>query len=278
MNDLGALVVASPFIPLIGIAAASLAVVPYRTAALGPRLLFAMFATVIGAMIASFKGFSAVEVNAGFLLACILISLWPFYYVLQARRAPAPEGAVEMAPPFTGRWRCASGGAVAMLNHHLDSPAQRYAYDFYAPNAVGWPGAPWARTNDRYLAYGKDVLAPAEGRVLRVVDGQPDGLPPRPAPDAAKRPFGNHVVIEIAGGYLVLAHLKPGSVRVKSGEAVKRGDRLAACGNSGESTMPHVHVHLQEKPQPGKGRGVPLVFRDTAGRLVAPVTGQFLVG
>ncbi|TAM76467.1 M23 family metallopeptidase [bacterium] len=277
MSDIGALVVASPFIPLVGIVAASIAIVPYRTATLGPRMLFAMFAVVIGAMFASFKGLSPVSVNAGFLGACILISLWPLYYVIRARAARTLEGAVEIAPPFAGRWRCAAGGPLKELNHHVGSAPEQFAYDFYVPNALGWPALPWARTNEAYLAYGKDVLAPADGTVMRVVDGQPEGSPPRSAPEGEKKPAGNHVVIQIEGGFLVLAHLKPGSVVVKSGQHLRRGDRIASCGNSGRSTMPHLHIHLQQKPGAGKGKGVPLVFRDARGRRAAPVTGEFLI-
>jgi|GEM_PF-1875501 len=277
-SNVGALIVASPFVPLIGIVAASMTVMPYRTAALGPRILFVMFATVIGAMIASFKGVSPITINAGFLGACILISLWPLYYVMRARRARVFEGAVELAPPFTGRWRSSAGGPLPELNHHADDPAQRYAYDFYVPNAIGWPGTPWARSNEAFLAYGKDVLAPADGTVVRVVDGQPEGNPPRSSPEASKKPAGNHVVIQIDHAYVVLAHLKTGSVHVKSGQRVRRGDRIAQCGNSGQSTMPHVHIHIQDKPHVGRGKGVPLVFRDACGRVVAPITGEFICG
>lgn len=278
MSDFGALIVASPFVPLIGIVAAAIAVMPYRTAVLGPRILFVTFAVVIGAMIASFKGVSTVTINAGFLGACILISLWPLYYVLRARAARVLQGAVEVAPPFSGRWRCSAGGPLLELNHHVETPSQQYAYDFYVANAMGWPGPPWARSNERYLAYGKDVLAPADGTVVRVVDGQPEGTPPRTDQAAAKKPAGNYVVIEIAGGYLFLEHLKPGTLGVKSGQRVRRGERIAACGNSGQSAMPHIHVHLQDKPAYGKGKGVPLAFRDRRGRLEAPVTGDFLLG
>ncbi|TAM59135.1 M23 family metallopeptidase [bacterium] len=276
MSGFGALVVSSPLIPLVGVVAASIAIVPYRTAVLGPRMLFAMFAVVIGAMIASFKGYSPVTVNAGFLAGCIVISLWPLYYVMRARSAGATGDAVEIAPPFTGRWRCAAGGTLKELNHHVETPPQEYAYDFYVPNLMGWPGLPWARTTAGYLAYGKTVLAPVDGTIARVADGQPDGIPPRFAHEATQHPFGNHVVIEVGGAYLVLAHLKPGSITVKSGQRVHAGDPIAACGNSGRSTMPHVHVHLQRKAAVGKGKGVPLVFRDAAGRRVAPVTGDYL--
>jgi len=278
VSDAEALVVSSPFIPLIGIVAASIAIMPYRTAVLGPRILFTMFAIVIGAMIASFRGLSPAAVNAGFLGACIIVSLWPLYYVMRARSARRPEGAVELAPPFSGRWRCAAGGPLVELNHHVPVEAQRYAYDFYVPNAMGWPSVPWARDNARFLAYGRDVLAPADGTVIRVVDGQPEGTPPRSAPEAAKKPAGNHVVIEVAGGYCFIEHFKPGSVAVKSGQRVHRGGRIAACGNSGTSTMPHVHIHVQDKPGQGKGKGVPLVFRDAGGRVAAPVTGDFIEG
>ena len=70
---------------------------------------------------------------------------------------------------------------------------------------------------------------------------------------------GNHVIIQRdGGGYVVLAHLRTGSIRVEDGERVAVGRELGQCGNSGNSTQPHVHVQVMDSPDPFTARGLPL--------------------
>ncbi len=82
---------------------------------------------------------------------------------------------------------------------------------------------------------------------------------------------GNCFVLELAetGTYLVVAHLQAGSVRVRVGETVREGEPIAACGNSGYSSEPHIHIHHQRQPPSerpvGFAEGVPLFFRDHDG-------------
>lgn len=58
----------------------------------------------------------------------------------------------------------------------------------------------------------------------------------------------------------MLAHLRRGTVQVRRGERVRVGDEIAACGNSGNSTEPHVHVQLMDHPEPLFAAGVPVRF------------------
>jgi murein DD-endopeptidase MepM/ murein hydrolase activator NlpD len=67
---------------------------------------------------------------------------------------------------------------------------------------------------------------------------------------------------EDRAGYVVLAHLRNGSILVREGEAVDAGQQLASCGNSGNSTQPHVHVQVMDSPDPFSARGLPMSFRD----------------
>jgi murein DD-endopeptidase MepM/ murein hydrolase activator NlpD len=72
---------------------------------------------------------------------------------------------------------------------------------------------------------------------------------------------GNHIVISFADGlHVALVHLKRGSIRVASGQRVERGQHLADCGNSGNSTQPHVHMQAMDQPDPSSARGIPMVF------------------
>jgi murein DD-endopeptidase MepM/ murein hydrolase activator NlpD len=75
---------------------------------------------------------------------------------------------------------------------------------------------------------------------------------------------GNHLIIELreSGAFVALVHLRAGSIRVAPGEAVTAGQHIADCGNSGNSTQPHVHVQVMDRPDVSTAQGIPLAFRD----------------
>jgi murein DD-endopeptidase MepM/ murein hydrolase activator NlpD len=129
---------------------------------------------------------------------------------------------------------------------------------------------------ERFFAYGQPILAPAAGRVIGVHDGEPDHDARRSqlalVPYALTQPArirqgpgaiaGNHVIVEIGrDAYVVLAHLRAGSLRVRTGDAVAVGQELGSCGNSGNSTQPHLHIQVMDSPDPFTARGVPMAFR-----------------
>lgn len=60
---------------------------------------------------------------------------------------------------------------------------------------------------------------------------------------------GNHIYLRLdeTGTFLVLAHLKKGSIKVKEGQHVNEGEFLAQVGNSGSSSEPHLHIHHQRQ-------------------------------
>jgi murein DD-endopeptidase MepM/ murein hydrolase activator NlpD len=126
----------------------------------------------------------------------------------------------------------------------------------------------------RFFAFRQPVLAPADGRVVSIHDGEGDGVARRSP--LARVPYaltqaarvrgganiiaGNHVVLELEDRweYVVLAHLRAGSIRV---EAVAAGQEVAACGNSGNSTQPHLQIQVMDSADPFTARGVPMSFR-----------------
>jgi len=61
--------------------------------------------------------------------------------------------------------------------------------------------------------------------------------------------------------FAALVHLRRGSLRVAVGDAVVTGQQLGECGNSGNSTQPHVHVQLMDSADLAVARGVPVAFR-----------------
>ena len=80
---------------------------------------------------------------------------------------------------------------------------------------------------------------------------------------------GNYVAIDCNGFFVILAHLRQGSVTVSEGERVAVGTRLGAMGNSGNSSEPHLHVHAQ--------RGLPPEAPFAGEPLGLTINGQFLV-
>ena len=151
-----------------------------------------------------------------------------------------------MRLPFDKEWYVVAGGATAALNHHANSRTQRNALDFSIRDAKGNTYAGEGKENKDYYAYGMDVLAPADGTVVMVVDGVPDN---KPGSTSGFHAGGNCIMIKHSDSeFSVLAQMMPGSLGVKVGDAVKAGQPIGKCGNSGNAGEPHLHFHLQNLP------------------------------
>ncbi len=192
---------------------------------------------------------------------------------------------VVLAMPFAGRWLVQNSPARRDPSLGIDEFGQRYAIDFVGVDDRGRtsPVRDWRtlladEPPDRFVGFGRPILAPVDGTVVAVHDGEPDhparrsqlALIPyalgqagrlRRGPDAVA---GNRVVVadRATGAYVALVHLRAGSLRVAVGESVAIGQALAECGNSGNSTEPHVHVQAMDDADPARARGLPIVFRD----------------
>lgn len=156
---------------------------------------------------------------------------------------PAVQSAGPFGLPLEGEWFVFWGGDNLEDNKHLTHLNQRRAVDLVMRGADGKTHTGDGKKNEDYLAYGKRVLSVAPGTVVTVVDGVPDN-PPGQMEDYLA--VGNMVVVQHAGSeFAVYAHLVPGSLRVREGQKVKRGQVLGAVGNSGRSSEPHLHFHVQ---------------------------------
>jgi hypothetical protein len=112
------------------------------------------------------------------------------------------------------------------------------------------------------LGYGTPVLAVADARVAAMRDGMPEsatvsGNPSHPGNEAA----GNYLALALGDGrYAIYEHLRPGSITVGPGDRVRRGQRIAQLGFTGDSTGPHLHFHLADAAIPLHGEGLPYGF------------------
>ncbi|MBI5683491.1 MAG: peptidoglycan DD-metalloendopeptidase family protein [Verrucomicrobia bacterium] len=151
-----------------------------------------------------------------------------------------------MRLPFDKDCYVAEGGATPSLNRHSNSRAQRNALDFTIRDAKGNTYTGEGKENKDYYIYGMDVLAPADGTVVMVVDGIPDN---KPGTGSGFHAGGNCIMIKHSDSeFSVLAQMMPGSVNLKVGDAVKAGQPVGKCGNSGNADEPHLHFHLQNLP------------------------------
>jgi hypothetical protein len=188
---------------------------------------------------------------------------------LDGATTPVTTDAVVIGPPLRGGvWLTANGPANEVGHRRALIPvagtpsiAQRFAIDYVrvGPDDKTFTGD--QLKNESYHAQGNDALAVANGTVVAVKDSIPENVPgitSRAVPITLETVGGNHVIIDIGGGkYAFYAHLQPGSLKVKVGDRVKRGQVIGLVGNSGNSTEPHLHFHISDGNSPLGSEGVP---------------------
>lgn len=202
-------------------------------------------------------------------------------------RMPSPSSVtreIEISLPFAGLWLARNSPARRVPSHGSDLLGERYAIDFIGvderrrtADRRDWRTVLATEPAERFIAYGRPILAPADGVVVAAHDGEIDHVGRRS--QLALVPYalgqsarlrqgvgaiaGNYLIIGLrdSGAFVALAHLRAGSLRVGPGEDVTAGQPVAACGNSGNSTQPHVHVQVMDSPDLSVTHGVPMAFR-----------------
>ena len=147
--------------------------------------------------------------------------------------------------------------------------AQRFGIDWVQLHPAGGTFQGDAKDNKSYRAYGAEVLAVANGSVVATRDGIPENVPgvtSRAVPITSDTVGGNRIVLDIGGGrYAFYAHLQPGSLKVKVGDRVTRGQVIGLVGNTGNSTEPHLHFHIADGVSPLGSEGLPYMLDGTPG-------------
>lgn len=214
-----------------------------------------------------------------------------------ANRTDSPEPVV-LAYPFTGRWMARNSPARRVPSHGTHLMGTTYAIDFVEVDEVGrsgpfdWRSALASEPPERFVGFGRPILAPIAGTVASVHDGEPDHVARRSlasgfwyllgqAGRARAGPHaiaGNHVVIAVSdrGPYVLLAHLRRGSISVRAGDRVRLGEAVGQCGNSGNSIQPHVHVQATESTDWEVTQGLPIQFWREDGEAVLPEESEIV--
>ncbi|MEK7225604.1 MAG: peptidoglycan DD-metalloendopeptidase family protein [Bacteroidota bacterium] len=164
----------------------------------------------------------------------------------------------KMILPFKGEWFVFWGGDTKEQNYHVVNKAQKNAFDIVMVNEKGRSFKTNGRTNEDYYAFGQPLLAPCDAEVVTVTEGVKDNIPGEMNPAQLT---GNTVVLKtLANQYLLFAHFKLNSIKVKIGDKVKQGQELGLCGNSGNSSEPHLHFHIQDKENMMGATGIKCYF------------------
>ncbi len=183
------------------------------------------------------------------------------------------EKPVNLAFPFkNGAYAVFEGGngkASPLMNYHYGGAthkgaginrSMKYAVDitklgFWGNDAHGF----LPRENEKYVIFNEVVYSPCDGEVLDVVDQWPNETP---GGNTAPYNVGNRIVIQ-SGDFLVLmGHLQRGSIEVKAGQMVRKGQPIAKVGNSGWTLQPHIHIQAMKmaKGSIWSGEGLPIYF------------------
>jgi Peptidase family M23 len=169
-------------------------------------------------------------------------------------------------------WIAGDGPSNDPDNHHrrgviiLDGRAvdsRRYAIDWkQIKDGTSFSGD--AGNLHSYYCYGKPVLAVADSRVVAARDGLPDNIPGHGAafhpavPITLETVAGNMITLDLGDGQFAhYMHLQPGSVQVKIGDRVRRGQTIAKIGTSGDAREPHLHFEVTNSLKALFGEGVP---------------------
>ena len=201
---------------------------------------------------------------------CLVVIL--FLYCLQLRKSPGKLATtpIQYYSPEVNLYRFLNGKERLM---------NRYYHSFALPVmgewmiSQGYDGnmthkADWSKALDfvildnelktfklpanlpeHFYAYNKPILCPADGIVEEIIDGIEDN---EIGKNNTAQNWGNSIIIKHANGlYSKLSHLKRNSFKVNKGSYVKKGEIIAACGNSGRSPEPHLHFQIQSTPYIG---------------------------
>lgn len=194
----------------------------------------------------------------------LLISI-PIIYIRNKLDLPSIQNykpSIIYSLPFTGHWTVAKGGVVKETSHSWSICNQRYAYDFYMEESDATFKGQGNSVED-YLCYGKPIIAPADGIVIKIINIYID------TPISNKHEIacnvsdirGNYIVIRHSDNeYSSIFHIMKDSFCVNVGDKIYRGQLIASVGNSGNTSEPHIHFQVQQSSSFLLSASLPISF------------------
>jgi hypothetical protein len=195
---------------------------------------------------------------AGYVAGLIVSAVLVYFVVGAVRSHFYDETPVNLAFPFkSGTYAVFEGGngrVSFLMNYHYSASihkgartnlSMRYAVDMAKVTRWGNDADGFLpMQNDKYAIFNQVVYSPCDGEVSKVEDKWPNETP-----WSGKAPYnvGNHVLITSNDFGVLMGHLQKGSILVKTGDRVRKGQPIAQTGNSGWTSQPHLHIQAMRK-------------------------------
>ncbi|MCR2801118.1 M23 family metallopeptidase [Microbacterium sp. zg-Y818] len=246
----------------------------------GPLYYGAALVLIVGVLLGLvLDGGTADRVRSALMGVAVVVALGCAALAVLGPRLLTTRSPRTVHSPVQGRWLAINSPASAVPSHGVRAYGQAYAVDLISdplenPRPIfGGPRAMPPASD--YPALGQPVLAMIDGVVVRASHWRRDhrarannaGVAYMMAEGMLREVggpgfiVGNHVTIRGDDGiYALVAHLQQGSVTVSPGERVTAGQQIGRCGNSGNTSEPHVHAQLMDRASLWTAQGVPLAF------------------
>lgn len=228
-------------------------------------------------------------------VGAVIVAIAALSFLMNVAPTAATRPPVELAPPVRGTWTAVNSPGQRVPSHGTRTRGQLCAVDLCGRSTPGTP--PLVRFGlrgtrpERYPGFDAPVLAMAAGEVVAATDRRGDhrardtwqGLLYMLTLEGVLREvvgtrgvLGNHVLVRHDDGTVAAyAHLRQGSATVRAGDRVATGAELGRVGNTGNTSMPHLHVHLMDRAHVDAAAGLPLTWPTITctGEIDAPFTG-----
>lgn len=198
------------------------------------------------------RGVTAVMAVAGLLMVA----------ELSRSLLPGDPAEIVLEPPVAGEWIVLQGGRTSLVSHHVAAYNQKHALDLVRLEGGQIFNDDGDIGNEDWFSWEQPLFAPVAGTIVAAEDGTEDSVGLNLVSDPEKA-TGNHVIIETEDGrFVLLAHIRNGTVSVAKGDAVVAGQPIGEVGNSGNTTAPHLHMQVQTHASTWDeaNRSVPFAF------------------
>lgn len=189
--------------------------------------------------------------------------------VIDTDKVKVGQNDLIIGPPLSGKGWVAVGGigtdtghrrALLSLNNKL-CLSQRFANDWIKLDENNKTSNGDRRQCKSYPCYEQKIISVADGEVVDVVDQFEDQIPDKPGRIKIADAGGNYAIVKIGENkFAFYAHMQKGSIKVKIGDKLTRGQEIGLVGNAGNSTGPHLHFHVCDNASPLFANGVPFVI------------------